>query len=72
MKGKDLERLPEGQRSNGAVKIYTQAELNTADSPGQVPADLLLYEGTRYEVATLDDWVTHGGFRKYIGTRVPR
>lgn len=48
--GRDLEALPEGNRSSSTVKIYTDDRLKTTDPQGQQQPDLIVYMGDRYKV----------------------
>jgi hypothetical protein len=46
----ELLDLPEGQRTRGALKIYADAELRTADEETGVGADVITYGGRDYQV----------------------
>lgn len=63
---KDIQRLPEGSRADGAVTLYSDVEHKTAEAPNQV-ADRILYNGTEYEVSTAEYWSSHN---RYILTKV--
>lgn len=56
-----IERLPEGSRTDGAVTLYTGTELRTAESPNQV-ADRVMFEGTEYEVTSGQRWASHNWY----------
>jgi hypothetical protein len=72
-RGSDLERLPEGYRSQGAFWVYpkTSVVLRTgsaalsANEPGTV-ADELVIDGVVYEVGSIDRWRRH---RRYLAMR---
>lgn len=52
----DIERLPEGARSDGAVTVFTLADLKTAEvSPTKV-ADRIRHDDTLYEVSSVSHW----------------
>lgn len=61
-----VERLPEGARSEGAVTLYTDVALITADAPNQV-ADRVLRDGREYEVSSGQQWASH---KWYVLTEV--
>jgi len=68
---KDLQRLPEGQRTDGSIVIYTDCELLTGDAPG-TRADHVIpcgsaYNGIEFEIQSLEIWPRH---RKYIAIKV--
>ena len=58
---KETERLPEGARVDGALTLYTDAQLRSVDSPNTV-ADRVLYNGIEYEVSTGEYWPSHNLF----------
>lgn len=69
---KQLQLLPEGQRSEGAVVVYSVERLCTAAISKVKVADLVTYEGVDYEVQTFQDWMELGGYYFYIATRLER
>lgn len=52
--GRDMERLPEGRRQAGAVRIFTDATLQL-EAGAQKADRIVLPQGT-YEVAIADEW----------------
>jgi len=62
----DIERLPEGARADGALTVFTDACLQTAEAPNQV-ADRVLYKGVEYEVSGVERWPT---YNRYVWTKV--
>ena len=68
----ELQRLPEGMRSQGRVKVYTQIELFTLKQPTGIPPDRFSYNGVDYLVETKDDWEDTGDYFKFIAVRVDR
>jgi hypothetical protein len=50
----DMQRLPEGQRQTGAVRLYTNDTLLTAK--GTQEADIVVTEQGEYEVSVADVW----------------
>ncbi len=69
---KELQLLPEGARTQGRVKIYTQTELLTAEVSECKMPDRIRYRGVEYLVKEVDDWVDAGGYFKAIGVRTER
>jgi apolipoprotein N-acyltransferase len=51
---RDMERLPEGRRQTGAVKVYTSAALLVEQ--GTQKADRIILPSGTYEVAQADEW----------------
>ena len=49
--GKDLQRLPEGQRKRDAIAVWTESELIVADQYGTArqQSDRITYKGVVYE-----------------------
>ncbi len=63
---RDVDRLPEGSRTDGAVVLFTDVELRTTDAPNAV-ADRVAYQGVTYEVSGLERWPSH---KRYTLTKV--
>lgn len=63
---RDVERLPEGARADGAVTLFTLDQLKTTESPNSV-ADRILVNGTEYEVSSGEYWPSHN---RYLCTKV--
>ena len=61
-----VERLPEGARRDGALTLFTDLQLRTADSPDTV-ADRIAYQGTVYEISGFEHWSSHS---EYVLTKV--
>ena len=51
---KDLERLPEGDRDRGHIKVLSESEM-TAGTAGAQP-DEIVWAGARWVVKTCDSW----------------
>lgn len=63
---RDLEILPEGDRTKGAITVHTREQLSIADS-GTDRETYIRYYGKVYRVSAEGPWNDHG-FRKYIAT----
>lgn len=70
--GRDLLLLEEGARTRQAITIYTPDLIRTLDDATGTPPDVVLYAGERFQVHTVQDWSTLGGFYKGIAIKVPR
>ncbi len=68
---RDLQRLPEGQRTNAAVAIFTDCELLTGDVPDTRPDRVIpcgkVYKGICFEIQSAEPWPTHN---KYLAIKV--
>lgn len=69
---KDLERLPEGQRTNAAITIWSDCVLLTGDAPGTradkiIPRGGNVFEGVTFEIQSAEPWPRHA---KYIAIKV--
>ena len=51
-----LQTLPEGERQQGQLEIYTRSELRTADQHAGTSADRVVYAGVTYEVREVARW----------------
>jgi hypothetical protein len=56
-----LMRLPEGDRTQEAIRVFTQTLLRTAREPSMYEADVIVYNGRRWEVSAVEQW-DNGGF----------
>ena len=52
---KDLERLPEGDRDRGYIKVLSETEMH-AGTAGAQP-DEIIWSGSRWVVKTVDSWI---------------
>lgn len=52
---KDLERLPEGDRDRGHIKVLSETEM-TAGTEAVQP-DEIIWSGSRWVVKTVDSWI---------------
>lgn len=68
--GAQLQLLPEGQRVEDSIVVYTSSPLNTANTPGGEKADRIQYQGFTFEVQSQMDWTANGNFTGAICKRV--
>lgn len=64
----DLERLPEGDRVAGTIKVYCEMPL-TVRADGCLP-DEIIWRGLRHIVKSCDAWLYGPGF--YVALAVPQ
>lgn len=68
---KDLERLPEGQRTNAAIVLWTAATLSTGDVPGTRPDRVVpcgsIFPGVTFEIQSVEVWPRHN---RYLAIKV--
>lgn len=70
VQGRELERLPEGMRTEEVIQVITVDELRTSDATGT--ADLVTWQGRDYEVQLVADYSQLGNFRRYYAAKVER
>lgn len=68
-KSHELVRLPEGNRTKGAIKIYTTEKLQVGSVKAKTNSDKIIWHNDLYEVAFLDDWLD-SGYYKFIAIEV--
>lgn len=64
----EIQLLPEGTRSDGAVTIWTKCDLKIGSSRDKEP-DHAFFNGVEYEVRAEADWFHHGAFRRYVAVK---
>ena len=57
----ELMRLPEGDRTEGGVSVFSVVRLQ--------PRDQFKYNGISYEVQSIEDWFDLGGYFKSIAKK---
>lgn len=68
--GRDLLRLPEGQRTREHIAIWTDGDLRTANEHAGTPADVVTWKGRTYEVQLIEPWSDLGGYVKAVAAKV--
>lgn len=56
LKGQELLKLPEAERTMNYMKGYSSVELKTSSQNGQTKADVVTYQGKDYEVQAVESW----------------
>lgn len=67
---KEIEKLPENERTKEAITVFTRSALQTSDVNSQGKADQILWKGREYEVQIVGDWTTQAQYSFAIGTRI--
>ena len=49
LRGHELQNLPESERSKDSIKVYCVETLNTAEEVGKTKADIVVWEGKRWQ-----------------------
>lgn len=58
--GKDLERLPEGDRDKETIAVYTKTSLAVGEGGGRAKADAVSWGGGTYTVTSVEAWPMYG------------
>ncbi len=67
---KEMEKLPENERTKEAITVYTRNALLTSDVSSQGKADQIIWGGRTYEVRLAGDWTAQAQYARAIATRV--
>lgn len=67
---RDLLKLPEGERTEETIAIFTIAPLIVSEVAGAQEGDRIIYQGRTYRVRAIDDWSPHANYVRAIATRV--
>lgn len=63
LRANEILQLPEHRRTREAMKVFTHERLHTTDEKAQTPGDVVLHDGKRFEVHSVENW--------QIGTALP-
>jgi len=68
---RDLQVLPEGLRTEGAMRFFSKQELRTAHAgDGGFSADRIVFDESTYELQQVESWEHQGAFWSAIGIRM--
>jgi hypothetical protein len=67
---KDLQRLPEGERSINRIVVFTATALQTSQAPDGPPADIITWNGKQYQIEDSDTWAEMAGYNRYVARKV--
>lgn len=57
---RQLESLPEAERTNDVMQFIANKTIRTADEKGGTPADVIIRRGNKYKVIQAADWEVYG------------
>jgi len=60
----------EGDATSIYKKFYSAYPFKTANKATKTEADLIVYEGEKYKVLSVADWVKVGGYNKAMTVRI--
>lgn len=58
---RDLQRLPEGERTLETIIVFTKVPLLTSDTTSKIKADVVRYATKRYRVVLSENWLAQSG-----------
>ncbi len=67
---KEVEKLPENERTKEAITLYIRNALLTSDVSAQGKADHIVWSGKTYEVKVSETWEVQAQYAKAIATRI--
>jgi hypothetical protein len=70
MAPQDIAQLPEGERIDEAIQIFSVEKLWTSDVEGAAQADEVEWNGKTWTVDRLDDWTVDAAFCHAIAVRM--
>lgn len=68
--GRDLQLLPEGERTKESLTFFATSELRTSDPETGTPADRVAYGSKNYEIQSVQDWSELAGYWRAVGMKV--
>jgi hypothetical protein len=68
--GEDLLVLPEGERTDDAIEIFTLEKLQPSQQGAAELGDLVTYLGRDYRIRLAEDWGANGNYYRSVATRV--
>ena len=67
---KEIQQLPENQRTKEAITVWTRNPLLTSDVAAKTKADHVLWLGKIYEVQVVADWSSQAQYAEAVATRI--
>lgn len=65
---RELAQLPEGERTEEAISIFTLAALRTS-TPANQEADRVTWAGRTWRVVLVEDWTVQAGYARAVAVR---
>lgn len=66
---KELEQLPENERTKESITVYSTTLLQSSDVSGQLPADVVSWAGRSWRVRLVEDYIVHANYMRAICVR---
>lgn len=67
---KEIQALPENERTREAITVWTREELKTSDVVGSEQADQIAWKGRQYKAQVKTDWTSQAGYCQTVATRL--
>jgi hypothetical protein len=68
VKPRELQQLPENERTEEAISIFSISTLQTSE-PAFQQGDLITWAGRSYKVVLVEDWTAQANYSRSIATR---
>lgn len=65
-----IQILPEGERTEGAIAIYTRAPLISSNDETGLESDRVVWNGREYRVRIVEDWTQSFGYARALAVRL--
>lgn len=62
--GREVLKLPEGERSENQIKIYSATKLNVATEAG-IAGDVITYDSDDFEIVAVENWNKFNGIKHF-------
>lgn len=66
----EVEKLPEGLRLSGTVRVFSTCELKTVQTSECRVADRFEFEGVTYQIEVVEDWNKSAAYYSCYATRI--
>lgn len=67
---KEIEQLPENERTKEAITVFTDLALKTSDVDTSGESDVILWGGRQWKVMISEDWNVQAGYARAVCTRI--
>jgi hypothetical protein len=65
----DMRRLPEGDREDAAIRVFSTSELRVVDVASGTGPDVIVYQGVEWEFRAVDAFDQHGAYWDGVAIR---
>lgn len=67
---KEVEALPENERTKEAITVYTREPIKTSDVQDAEQSQVIRWHGRRFKVHVSEDWSDQAGYYRTVATRL--